>query len=544
MRAFAELFDAIDSTTSTNLKVAAMTAYFSTVTAADAAWAVYFLSGRKLPRIVGSKQMRDWLAAAVELPHWLVEETYSQVGDLAETIALLANVHADAPLATRAASTADVTPVATVEAGNTSLHGWIERLLALKTLGPHEQQTRVVQWWRQLPYLECLVVNKLLTGAFRIGVSQTLLIRALAAYMNLPVATVAHRLMGRWAPTPGFWNSLGSPEGVQEDVSRPYPFFLASPLEQPTNSLGAVSDWQAEWKWDGIRAQLVRRRESLYIWSRGEDLVTEQFPELAAAAYRLPENTVLDGEILAWNEQGVLPFTALQTRLGRKKLTPKLLEKAPVRYLAYDLLEHDGVDIRPLPLLERRQRLDSLLANLPPVFEKSLSFRAATWEELAALRTEARGRNVEGLMLKRLDSAYGTGRQRGAWWKWKIDPYTIDAVLLYAQPGHGRRASLYTDYTFGLWRNGELVPIAKAYSGLDNREILSVDRWIRANTIERFGPVRSVQPMQVFELAFEGINRSPRHRSGVALRFPRIARWRTDKPAAEADTLERLQSLL
>lgn len=544
MRAFAELFDAIDSTTSTNLKVAAMAAYFSAAVPADAAWAVYFLSGRKLRRIVGSKQMRDWLAAAVQLPQWLVEETYSQVGDLAETIALLSDVHALASVDAGATPLVGVTPAASERTGDPSLHSWIERLLALKSLGPHEQQARVVQWWQELPYLECLVVNKLLTGAFRIGVSQTLLIRALAVYVNLPVATVAHRLMGRWDPTPGFWNSLASPAGAQEDDSRPYPFFLASPLEQSTASLGSVSDWQVEWKWDGIRAQIVRRRGSIYIWSRGEDLVTEQFPELVAVAHRLPENTVLDGEILAWNEQGVLPFAALQTRLGRKKLTAKLLEKAPVRYLAYDLLEHQGVDIRALPLLERRQRLDSVLANLPPVFERDSPIRAASWEDLASLRTESRRRNVEGLMLKRLDSEYGIGRQRGTWWKWKIEPYTIDAVLLYAQPGHGRRASLYTDYTFGLWRNGELVPVAKAYSGLDNRQILSLDRWIRANTQERFGPVRSVQPVQVFELAFEGINRSPRHRSGVALRFPRISRWRTDKPAAEADTLERLQSLL
>jgi DNA ligase 1 len=559
MRAFAALFDAIDSTTSTNLKVAAMTAYFSTAPAADAAWAVYFLAGRKLQRIVGSRQIRDWLAEAVDLPQWLIEDTYSQVGDLAETVALLADVRVvrarTAPAATAAALTGsiptapepdEVPPVDSSEpaSDDIGLHAWIERLFALKSLNSLEQQLQVAAWWRQLPYLECLVMNKLLTGAFRIGVSQTLLMRALSAHLGLPVATVAHRLMGRWSPSPGFWESLRSAVETQEDLSRPYPFFLASALDSPASSLGSVADWQAEWKWDGIRAQVVRRRGALFIWSRGEDLVTEQFPELATAALRLPENTVLDGEILAWNQHGTMPFTALQTRLGRKKLTAKLLEAAPVRFLAYDLLEHDGVDIRALPLHERRQRLDSLLANASPAFQTMPPLQAATWDELAELRTQSRARNVEGLMLKRLDSVYGSGRQRGGWWKWKIDPYTIDAVLLYAQPGHGRRASLYTDYTLGLWQNGELVPVAKAYSGLDNQEILSLDRWIRANTIERFGPVRSVQPLQVFELAFEGINRSPRHRSGIALRFPRISRWRTDKSAEGADTLERLQALL
>jgi DNA ligase-1 len=533
MREFAKLFDAVDSTTSTNLKVAAMTEYFTRAAPADAAWAVYFLSGRKLKRLVGSKQLRDWLATAVRLPAWLLEETYSHVGDLAETIALLSDVHA--------VESPGVEEIAQEEA---SLREWIERLLELKTLDEQGQRARVVRWWHELPYLECLVVNKLLTGAFRIGVSQTLLTRALAAYTSLPVATMAHRLMGSWEPTPAFWTSLHSPEGTQEDVSRPYPFFLASPLEQPQQSLGPVSDWQAEWKWDGIRAQIVRRGGSIYIWSRGEDLITEQFPELATAAQRLPDNTVLDGEIVAWDRQGVMPFGALQTRLGRKKLTSKLLADAPARYLAYDLLEEHAADIRELTLRERRERLDALLVGQPQAFALMSPIVARDWEELAALRQEARSRNVEGLMLKRLDSRYGTGRQRGAWWKWKIEPFAIDAVMLYAQPGHGRRASLYTDYTFGVWQSGELVPIAKAYSGLDNRQILSLDRWIRANTVERFGPVRSVQPVQVFELAFDGINRSSRHRAGIALRFPRIARWRTDKPAAEADTLEQLQSLL
>jgi DNA ligase-1 len=551
VRAFAALFDAIDSTTSTNLKVAAMTAYFARAEPADAAWAVYFLSGRKLKRLIGSKQLQTWLATAVDMPQWLLDETYSQVGDLAETIALLAET-GSLPVSNTAVveeSVGDTTAAARTTTasgpgGEASLHIWIERLLDLKNLDEQEQRDRVVQWWRTLPYLECLVVNKLLTGAFRVGVSQTLLTRALASHMTLPVATLTHRLMGHWHPTPAFWQSLSSPDGVGEDTSRPYPFFLASPLEQTPESLGALEDWQAEWKWDGIRAQIIRRQGSLHIWSRGEELITDRFPELAAAARRLPQNCVLDGEILAWNEQGVMPFTALQTRIGRTKLTPKLLEQAPVRFVAYDLLEQDQTDLRTLPLRDRRTRLSAVLADAPPVFEPVEPVEANSWEELSELRAQSRERNVEGLMLKHKDSAYGTARQRGAWWKWKIDPFTIDAVMLYAQPGHGRRASLYTDYTFGVWQEGQLVPIAKAYSGLDNKEILGLDRWIRAHTIERFGPVRSVQPVQVFELAFEGINRSPRHRSGVALRFPRIARWRTDKPAAEADTLERLQALL
>jgi len=530
MRAFAELYDAIDSTTSTNLKVAAMRAYFAAAAPADAAWAVYFLSGRKLKRLVGAAALREWLTAACALPAWLVEETYSQVGDLAETIALLA--------------TADEAPAGGAEI-DLPLAAWIEqRLLPLKDLDPAAQQIRVTAWWRALPYLECLVINKLLTGSFRVGVSQTLLTRALAQHLDIDTATAAHRLMGAWQPTAEFWNDLAHPARQDEDGSRPYPFFLASPLEDAPESLGEISDWQAEWKWDGIRAQLVRRAGRTHIWSRGEDLITERFPDIAALAQQFPDGSVLDGEILAWDADGVMPFSVLQTRIARKALTPKLLAASPVKFLPYDLLEERGEDIRVLPLRERRARLDALLRLHAPGFIAMPPLPASNWTELAALRSQARTRRVEGVMLKSLASGYGVGRQRGAWWKWKIDPFSVDAVMIYAQPGHGRRASLYTDYTFGVWQDQALVPVAKAYSGLSHAEILDLDRWIRRHTTERFGPVRAVEPLQVFELAFEGIAASPRHKAGIALRFPRIARWRLDKPATEADSIDTLRALL
>ncbi len=537
MREFAALYDAIDSTTSTNLKVEAMSAYFARARPADAAWAVYFLSGRKLKRLLGSRQLREWAGAASGLPAWLFEETYSQVGDLAETIALLCASDeqraGDDPLSPAPASCAvDV-----------SLHHWIEdRLLTLKDSSEEEQRTLITGWWETLPYLECLVINKLMTGSFRVGVSQTLLTRALAKCSGLPVATLAHRLMGTWHPGERFWGTLNA-EAASDDQSRPYPFFLAAALEDEPDTLGSIDDWQVEWKWDGIRAQLIRRGGATYLWSRGEDLLTERFPEVSVAASRLPDGTVLDGELLAWNEQGVMPFAVLQTRIGRKKLGAKLLETSPVKFLAYDVLEIGHADIRATPLSDRRALLDELLAELPAAFVRVGPLAPRSWQDLHALRTSARERLVEGLMLKRRDSAYGHGRQRGAWWKWKIAPYTIDAVMLYAQPGHGRRASLYTDYTFGVWDQGALVPVAKAYSGLRNEEITRLDRWIRHHTIDRFGPVRAVEPVQVFELAFEGINTSTRHKSGVAVRFPRILRWRTDKPAAEADTLAQLRQL-
>ena len=530
MRAFADLYDAIDSTTSTNLKVAAIQSYFASAKPADAAWAVYFLSGRKLKRLIGAATLRAWLIKSSALPDWLIEETYSQVGDLAETIALLADVD------TRQAPSAPV---------DVSLQAWVEhRLLALKGMPDPEQQAMVTAWWRELPYLQCLVVNKLLTGGFRVGVSQTLLIRALAQHLGTDVAATTQRLMGAWEPTATFWNSLSAPASHGENRSQPYPFFLAAPLEHAVEALGERSAWQAEWKWDGIRAQVIRRGGQTFIWSRGEELLTGRFPEILALAQQLPEGTVLDGEILAWNAAGVMPFAALQTRIARKKLSSKLLTEAPARFLPYDLLEYGGVDIRATPLSARRAQLDALLDAFGEGFVLAPPLTAPDWESLAALRVQSRAQRVEGLMLKSLESVYGTGRQRGAWWKWKVDPFSVDAVMVYAQPGHGRRASLYTDYTFAVWNEQTLVPVAKAYSGLNNEEILALDRWIRQHTTERFGPVRAVEPLQVFELAFEGINASPRHKAGVALRFPRIARWRTDKPAAQADTLEQLRRLL
>lgn len=530
MRAFAETYDAIDSTTSTTLKVAAIRAYFATAAPADAAWAVYLLSGRKLKRLIGAATLRAWLIDSSALPGWLIEETYSQVGDLAETIALLS----DAETRQNAAPLADA-----------PLQQWVEdRLLSLKGLPDLDQKTQVTTWWRELPYLQCLVVNKLLTGGFRVGISQTLLIRALAQHLGADIAAITHRLMGEWEPTATFWNSLSLPASRGENRSQPFPFFLAAPLEHAVETLGERSAWQAEWKWDGIRAQVIRRGGESFLWSRGEELLTERFPEITALARQLPEGTVLDGEILAWNEAGVMPFAVLQTRIARKKLSPKLLAAASARFLPYDLLEHGGIDIRSTPLHARRAHLDALLETLGEGFVIAPPLEAADWQGLAALRAQARSRRVEGLMLKSHESAYGTGRQRGAWWKWKVDPFSIDAVMVYAQPGHGRRASLYTDYTFAVWNDATLVPVAKAYSGLNNEEILELDRWIRQHTTERFGPVRQVEPLQVFELAFEGINASSRHKAGVALRFPRIARWRTDKPAAQADTLEQLRRLL
>ena len=527
MRRFSELYETLDGTTRTNAKVEAMVAYLREAPAEDAAWAVFFLTGQRLKRLVSGRQLREWALCCTGLPQWLLADAHAAVGDSAETVTLL------------------VEPGAAAEAEALPLHRWLEeRILPLREQPAERQYAEVTSWWRQLSAHELFVLNKLLTGAFRVGVSQLLVVRALAALSGMPRATIAHRLMGRWQPTATWYRGLLATQGANDDPSRPYPFFLASPLEQAPAALGDIAGWLAEWKWDGIRAQLIRRRGQVFLWSRGEELVTERFPEIAHAALRLPDGCVLDGEILAWGEQGVLPFAVLQTRIGRDRVTPRILESAPVSFLAYDLLEHGGEDLRALPLCERRAGLGAVLEGSPARFLLSRELAAGDWQELESLRAEARASQVEGVMLKRRDSAYGTGRQRGAWWKWKVDPLRVDAMLVYAQAGSGRRANLFTDYTFAVWRDDALVPIARAYSGLSDAEIARLDRWIRRHTLERFGPVRQVVPEQVFELAFEGISRSSRHKSGIALRFPRIARWRTDKPPSEADRLAQVQALL
>ncbi|WP_129644439.1 ATP-dependent DNA ligase [Peristeroidobacter agariperforans] len=529
MRAFAALYEELDTTQSTNLKVAAMARYFREAPPADAAWATYILSGRRLKRFIGPALLKRWLIDEAGLPEWLIDESYASVGDLAETIALLTagTAHSEA--------SADDTPLA----------DWIEdRLLPLRDADDDIRRQSIAGWWRELPYRQCFLLNKLLTGELRVGVSQLLVTRALAEVTGIDRSELAGRLMGEWQPGARFWQGLHAAESPRTDPAVPYPFFLASPLEGEPSQLGDREAWQAEWKWDGIRGQLIRRAGECHLWSRGEERITERFPEIIDAAATLPDGIVLDGEVVAWKDGRIQPFASLQQRIGRKKLSAAILAAVPVQFLAYDLLELEGQDLRAAPLRERRAHLERLLANASPLLQTSPLVIGSTWDELAGARSASRQRNVEGLMLKALDSSYGTGRQRGAWWKWKIEPHSFDAVMIYAQPGQGRRSNLYTDYTFGVWREQELVPVAKAYSGLSNPEVEQLDRWIRAHTLEKFGPVRSVEPSQVFELAYEGIAASARHKSGIALRFPRILRWRTDKPASEADTLANLQAML
>ena len=521
MKRFAQLFEQMDATNKTNAKVAAMEHYFSSAPPADCAWAAFFLCGGKLKAPIPMRFFRAWAVELAEIPDWLFDECYDAVGDLAETAALLYP-----------------NPNATID-DDQSLADWVEnRLARLRALPEAEQKVMILDSWDRLNANQRFVWNKLITGAFRVGVSKALVIRAISLANNVTEDVIAHRLMGSWAPSAAAWEELRAVDNTDTTASRPYPFCLAYPLQGLPSALGFVTDWIAEWKWDGIRAQVIRREGKTFVWSRGNELITERFPEMEVLGTKLPDGTILDGELIGWQADRVLPFADMQTRIGRTKLSTAILSRVPVTLLAFDILEWQGQDIRHVPLKERRAILESLEVRLSP------SITAASWEELASERARARGLGAEGLMLKRKDSPYNAGREKGTWWKWKVDPYSVDAVLIYAQKGSGKRASLFTDYTFGVWSDSKLVPFAKAYSGLTDEEIREVDRFIRQNTLERFGPVSTVRPELVFEIAFEGIQKSQRHKSGVAVRFPRIARWRTDKLPVDADTIETIAALM
>lgn len=542
MRDFARLYHKIDSTTKTNRKVAAMVDYFRSAPPADAAWAAYVLSGRKLRQLVPTKRLRIWAAERAGIPDWLFDESYQVVGDLAETMSLLVPPP-DASLDAGAWE-------ASGEAG--SLATWVEtRLLPLRELDEVSQRDAVVSLWDGAPAEVRFPMMKWITGALRVGVSGRLVTRAIATAAGLPPEVIAHRMMGDFEPSAETYRRLVLPDTGDTAVSQPYPFCLAHPVTEEPERLGDSGDFLAEWKWDGIRAQVIRRQGETFVWSRGEELMAGRWPEIEAAAEGLPDGTVLDGEILAVDaEGGIRPFGELQRRIGRKRVGPKLLREVPVRYLAFDLLEENGVDTRPRPLEQRRTSLERLLDRTSGETTSGETLAVTEllapggWNEWGDVRGAARGRLAEGLMIKRKDAPYGVGRTRGIWWKWKVPPHTVDAVLIYARRGHGKRANLYTDYTFAVWEDDRLVPFASAYSGLDDREIREVDRFVRANVQEAFGPVRSVRPEIVMELAFEGLRRSSRHKSGVATRFPRIVRWRRDKRPEDANMLADLLQLL
>lgn len=530
MKQFAELVKILGTTTKTNEKLVALADYFSTANEKDRVWVIALFSGRRPKRVVNSTQLSTWCIEIANIPSWLYVESYSTVGDLAETIALLL-------------------PEATDASNDQPISWYLEKFISIEKEAEDTRKNFILESWNQMDYSQRFVFNKLITGAFRIGVSQQMMVNALARTVQLPASVIAHRISGNWDPSTTRFDELLNEKAETIDHSKPYPFFLAYALEDDPASLGDPSEWQAEWKWDGIRGQIIKRNGELFVWSRGEELITSKFPEYEILERLLPEGISIDGEVLPFSNGEVLNFNILQTRIGRKNVTKRNLQEAPAAFFAYDLLEWEGNDIREWPLAQRRQKLEEIInhfRNINQNFPIHLSpiIEFTDWYELTRERERSRELNSEGIMLKKRSSVYQVGRRRGDWWKWKIDPLTIDAVMVYAAKGSGRRSNLYTDYTFAVKDGEQLVTFAKAYSGLTDKEFAQVDNFVKKNSLEKFGPVRTVKPELVFEIAFEGIAASNRHKSGVALRFPRIHRWRKDKTVEEINTLADLKKML
>ena len=524
---FATLVSELSSSTKTNDKLQSLVDYFATAPDADKVWVIAIFSGRRPRRAVNSRFMRDWCLEITSYPEWLFNECYGTVGDLAETLALLLP---------------ETKPTDQI---NKSLSHYLETFISIEKQDESVRKKFIIDSWNQMNRDERFVFNKLITGSFRIGVSQKTIVNALAKIVNLTASVIAHRISGNWDPSTTSFSDLLSESASITDFSKPYPFYLAYALEENAENLGLPEEWQAEWKWDGIRGQMIKRNNDLFIWSRGEELMTDKFPEYFILKDMLPDGVVIDGEIIPAIDGKPLPFSVLQTRIGRKNIGKKQLQDAPICFFAYDLLEYNYEDWREKSLTERRHKLEEIII---PIKNKTIQISEIiqfnTWDELADIRKQSRDMNSEGIMLKRKVSDYKVGRKRGDWWKWKIDPLTIDCVMVYAQKGSGRRSNLYTDYTFAVKDGDQLVVFTKAYSGLTDKEFAQVDNFVKRNAIEKFGPVRTVKPELVFEIAFEGIAASNRHKSGVALRFPRISRWRKDKTADEINTIEDLRKML
>ncbi len=533
MKQFASLVYSIGTSTKTNEKLQALQNYFATAPEKDMVWVIAVFTGRRPKRIVNSTFLKNLCIEICNIPPWLFEECYHTVGDLGETIALL------------------LPEPENLNVSEKTLSYYLEHFISILKEPDEIKQAFILDSWAQMDRNEKFVFNKLITGGFRIGVSQTIMVKALAKTKAVSPSVIAHRISGNWDPAVTTAKELLSENSSTIDHSKPYPFYLSYAVEDDPAALGNIDEWTAEWKWDGIRGQIIKRNNELFVWSRGEELVTDKFPEYDAFASLLPDGLVLDGEIICLDTsagEGIvkpLPFSVLQTRIGRKNISKKQLTEAPVGFIAYDILEYEGRDFREEPFINRRNLLEQIIADVHhPFLLISPTLPVDDWQQLHTQRATSREKGSEGLMLKRNNSPYLSGRKKGDWWKWKIDALTIDAVMIYAQKGHGRRSNLYTDYTFAVKDGDKLVSFAKAYSGLTDKEFAQVDAFVKRNSIEKFGPVRTVKPELVFEIAFEGIAASNRHKSGVALRFPRMSRWRKDKKADEINTLDDLKEIL
>jgi len=520
MEVFAALLEALVFTPSRNGKLRLMADFFATAADPERGWALAALTGELSFREAKASQIRDLAMTRVdpELFGW----SYDFVGDLAETVSL---IWPERPGANRVPELSEI-----VEGLATATRGTVGALLE--------------PWLDALDATGRWALLKLVTSGLRVGVSARLAKTALAEFGAIEIAAIEAVWHGLDPPYCDLFAWLERRAPRPEVGERPgfSPLMLANPLEIEDLAALDPTAYRAEWKWDGIRVQLVGRGGERRLYSRSADDIGAAFPDITSL---IGEDVVLDGELLVMRDGEVAPFNDLQQRLNRKVVNSTMLRDYPAWVRLYDILSLGGVDLRPLSFTERRRRLDEWYGAVPrPRFDLSPLIPFASWNELEALREGARARAIEGLMLKRADSPYVAGRPKGPWFKWKRGALTADTVLMYAQRGHGKRSSFYSDYTFGAWRDDQLVPVGKAYSGFTDDELGRLDKWVRHHTVNRYGPVLEVEPSLVLEIAFDSIHRSARHKSGLAMRFPRVHRIRWDKPYREADTVAALEKLI
>jgi len=537
---FSELFLNLDSSNSTNNKIEVLKNYFLSNDPIDNSWAIYLLTGKSNKRFISGRYLKNLFSELYEYPVWLIDTCYLKVGDSAEVITLL--------LKNKSTSRKKVLL-------NISLNELLSKTIPdLSKLNDEEKNFKIKNMWETLPEDNHLIFNKILTGTFRVGVSIGLITKSISKLINIDEEIISHRLMGNFEPSIDSYEFLINKNiNLQELNSKPFPFLLANTIEDKIFK-HSINDFQFEWKYDGIRMQLIKRSGNVSLWTRGQELVNDSFPELVDKMSHIKDDFVLDGELLVWNfkEQIAFDFSLLQKRINRKSPTRSIQIKYPIIFIAYDLLEINGRDIREIKLENRRIELEKYFSkwhnktenNISAIFKICNLIFPKDWPDALNYKEKSRENNTEGLIIKKKTSIYSSGRKRGIWWKYKVDPMQLDAVLIYAKGGSGRRAGLYTDYSFALWKDKELIKFASAYSGLTNIEIKELDKWIRKNTIEKFGPVRSLKPEMVFEISFEKIQISKRHKSGIAVRFPRITKWRKDKKINDADSLENAYELM
>jgi len=540
MKAFADLWATLEGQLSEARSAQILARYLQQTSAEDAAWAIYLLCGKKPKKLLSARELVEYFLQTSGTPGWLFWESDDVVGDVNETIALLNDTFMD-ETASQQNRNENSHPQ------QNSLAFWMENQLnTLAEVAQSQRPAFLGNCWQKLGYREAFIINRILTGTWKSNLPLKTIAQALSIVSGQEPMTLMHRLKADWLPNKVFYAKLIAEDQPTFQTEQKFSFGEFKPLEESSiESLGAVEDWWLAWQWEGLRVQCIRRADDCFLWSQNGELVTDRFPELHEMAQKLPEGTILEGVIVACSGQAPLPLADLQPRLGGKSVNRKMMESCPVAFVATDLQLLANEDMRNLPAQQRKTRLAQLANDIGFPLVHFPRIEIDQWAHARKLLQEARQHHAEGLSLQRLNSPYPIQNQQADWWSWKVQPHTINAILLYAKMEMaGRSQKQTTEYTFAVWHEDQLVPVARTGIGLPPEEAELLDGWIRANTYERFGPVRSVEPFHVYEIAFDGITPSKRHKCGFVLREPRIINPRPHTPIEEASRLEDLHRLL